>query len=117
SYTGKAGAQEVIKTSLNKILKQTRVAEETGLVEELLKRMKQGKLAVYGKEDTLGAIHMGAVETLLVSQEKLNDFDEIMLEAEKVSARIVIVSADHESSEKLLGLGGIGALLRFELRK
>jgi len=117
SYTGKAGAQEVIKNSLNNILKQTRIAEETFLVEEILKRMNKGKLAVYGKKDTLEAIQMGAVETLLIAQEKIKEFEDIMKEAEKVSSRIVIISAEHESAEKLLGLGGIGALLRFELRK
>jgi len=117
SYTGKAGAQEIIKTSLNKILKQTRVAEETNLVEELLKRMNQQKLAVYGGKETIEAVRMGAVEVLLVSQEKIKDFEDIMKEAEKVSARIVIISSDHESGEKLLGIGGIGALLRFEMRK
>jgi len=116
SYTGKAGAQEVIKTSLNNLLKQTRVAEETELIEELLKRINKGKLAAYGTEGVNHAIQMGAVETVIVSQEKIKEFEDVMKEAEKISARIVIISAEHESGEKLLGLGGIGALLRFEMR-
>jgi len=33
---GRTGVQEVIKTSANRVLKQTRIAKETGLVEQLL---------------------------------------------------------------------------------
>ncbi|MFH1978589.1 MAG: mRNA surveillance protein pelota [Candidatus Aenigmatarchaeota archaeon] len=116
SYIGKNGAQELMKTSINRILKDSRVTEETLVVEELLKRIKQEKLVAYNKLDVERAIEMGAIETLIVSQEKLKELDELMEKAEKVASRIIIVSSDHESGEKFLGIGGIGALLRYEMR-
>ena len=66
--TGRPGVQEVIETSANRVLKDTRVARETELVQETLKRINQEGLVTYGKKEVTLAIGMGAIETLLVSE-------------------------------------------------
>ncbi len=116
SYIGKPGMQEVLKTSLNKVLRQTRAAEETALVEELLKKINQEGLVAYGRKETEHAIDSGAVETLLVSDQKIKDFEELMEKAEKAGGKIVIISSDHQSGEKFLGIGGIAGFLRFRVK-
>jgi len=113
--TGRAGIQEVIKTSANRILKDTRIARETEFVENLLKEINREGLVFYGKEETEKAIEYGAIETLLVSEEKIPDFEEIMDKVEKQSGKVRIISSEHESGEKFLHLGGIAAFLRYEV--
>ncbi len=113
SSTGKTGIQEVIKRSANKILKETRVAKETGLVERLLVEIGKDGKAVYGDKETKSAARMGAVETLLVSEEKVKGFEGLMDQVEKMRGSIVIISSEHESGEKFLGLGGVAGFLRF----
>lgn len=115
--TGRAGIQEVIKASANRILKDTRVARETELVEKLLEEIEKDGLAVYGRDETKKAIGLGAVETLLVSEDKVPDFEETMDSAEKQGSDIRIISSEHESGEKFLHLGGIGGILRFRMRE
>ncbi len=115
--TGRAGIQEVIKTSANQILKDTRIARETELVEKLLEGINKDEgQAVYGKKETEKAIDFGAVEILLVSDDKIPDFEDMMNRAEKNGANVRIITSDHESGEKFLHLGGIGGLLRFKMR-
>jgi protein pelota len=116
SSSGRRGIQEVIQTSANKLLKETRVAKETELVESLLMEAGRDGPVVYGKKETQKALEMGAVERLLVSEEKIHDFESMLDEAEKLRTEIVVISSEHESGEKFLALGGIGGFLRFRIR-
>lgn len=117
SSTGKTGIQEIIKKSANKILKETRIAKETGLVETFLEEIGKDGKAVYGEKETKSAAKMGAVETLLVSEEKVKGLEGLMDMVEKMRGRIVIISQEHESGEKFLGLGGVAAFLRFRVEQ
>jgi len=116
SSAGRRGIQEVIQTSANRLLKETRVAKETELVESLLMEITREGNVVYGRKETEHALGMGAVERLLVSEEKIHDFEGILDEAEKMRTEIVIISSEHESGEKFLAIGGIGGFLRFKIR-
>ena len=116
SDIGRSGIQEVIKRSANTILKDTRIARESGFVEEFLKRIKMGGLVAYGQKETEEAVNLGAVETLLVSVEKVKQFKPLMEQAEKLKGQIVLITADHPAGEQFLSLGGIGAFLRFKIK-
>jgi len=109
----KSGINEVLKTSADQILTKSRVTRETQYVEEVFKRIKTDGLVTYGPDDTTRAIEMGAAETLLVSDEKVNEFEEMMNKTEKTGGKVIIISSDHEVGEGFLHLGGIAALLRF----
>lgn len=115
--TGKPGVQEVIETSANRVLKDTRVARETELVQEVLTRIKKDGLVTYGKKEVSVAIGMGAVETLLVSEEKIEEFEPLMDQVEKQRGSVVIISTEHESGEEFLGLGGIAGFLRYKINQ
>src|SRR5438034_2239032 len=70
SQAGTAGIQEAMKGGLGaKILEETRVAQETRLVERLLEEVAKGGLFAYGPDEVRTAVDAGAVETLLVSDE------------------------------------------------
>jgi len=116
SDTGRAGIQEVIKRSASTILKDTRISRESAFVEEFLKRINTKGLVVYGPRETSQAVETGAVETLLVSVEKVKEFRGLMEQAEKLKGQIVLITSDHSAGEQFLNLGGIGGFLRFKVR-
>ncbi len=115
SSTGLNGVQEVVKKSANRILRETRIAKESGYVNEILKRIKTGGLVVYGKGETEKAVRMGAVEILFVSQGKIREFEGVMEEQERMGGEVVVIGGDHESGEQFLHLGGIAGFLRFRV--
>ncbi|MBU3896664.1 MAG: mRNA surveillance protein pelota [Nanoarchaeota archaeon] len=116
SHTGEVGLQELInRGTIEKIINDSRLSEETEIVERLLTEiMKEGK-AIYGINETHDALKQGALETLLISDMKVREFEEIMDFAEKKSTKVMIISSKHQSGEKLLGLGGIAGLLRYKI--
>ena len=119
SQAGMAGIQEAMKAGLGaKVLEETRVAQETRLVERLLEEIARGRLYAYGPEEVRGAVEASAVETLLVTDVRVKDLaiEQLMREVEAARGHVVIVSSRHEAGKKLEGLGGIAGLLRFPIR-
>lgn len=125
SDTGKKGIEEVLKRpEVISVLKEEQAIKEAKLVEELLKEIAKNKLAVYGIKETKKAAEYGAIKVLLVSDELIHklrqedDFeklDNIMKITDSAKGEIHIISTEHESGKKLAGLGGIGAILRYQI--
>lgn len=119
SYAGMTGIQEAMKSGIGaKIFEESRVAQETKLVERLLEEIKKEGLYAYGSQEVSSALDLGAVETLLVSDPHLRKegTEDLLRRAEKARSKIVIVSTYHEAGKKLQSLGGIASLLRFKIR-
>lgn len=115
SERGRSGVREILRKSASRILKETRIAEESEIVEKFLDEVKKSGLAVYGKKETEQAVEMGAVKELLVSDEKVEEFERILDKAEKQHAKIFIISSGHDAGEQFLDFGGIGGLLRYRI--
>lgn len=114
---GVSGFQEALRRgAVDKIMKDLRVAKEAKLIEALMGEIaKEGK-ATYGIEDVEKAAQTGAVETLLVADEKLHSIDDALLRmVEKARGKIVVFSTEFEPGERLKKLGGVAALLKFKL--
>ncbi len=112
--TGNLGLQELLKKGLiEKITKYSRISQETKAVEKLLDEINKNGKAVYGFEKTKEALESGNIDFLLVSDVKIRDFEELLDLADKVKCKIMIINSEHAAGEKLLGLGGIGGLLKF----
>ena len=114
SHTGEPGIREVIKTSANMVMKGTRVAKETGLVERLLAEMGRDGLATYGVEQVRRAALAGAVDTLLVSEENVPGNEGLMDAVESMRGKVFIISSSHDAGERFLYLGGVAAFLRYK---
>ncbi len=113
-HTGIAGLNELLKRgTLKKVLKESRITEETRLVERLFEEIARDGMAVYGPGETKKAAESGAVEILLVSDSRVREFGEIVKKAEDTGAEVFVVSSNHEAGERLLHLGGIAGILRF----
>ena len=125
SSGGRVGLKEVLSKKLpEKIAKDQRVAFETRLLEEVFKRLGQDTGTVtYGLENVKTALSLGAIETLLISDDQLRIDDLAKREAvdvlveknSEMRGQTVLMSIQHESGEQLAKLGGIAALLRFPL--
>lgn len=123
--SGMVGINEAIRSGvLSKTLKNVRIAEETRQVEEVLTRLGIGKTDVaYGLDEVKKATQYGAVERLLIldtmlresTDEKRTELENLMREVEEKAGQITVVSNEHEAGHKLEGLGGVAALLRFQI--
>jgi protein pelota len=114
----------VASGSFDKIVQKSIASEEEKLVEQLLREIsKDTGLYSYGLDEVQDAAKADAVENLLVS-EKVADKDnkdwkairELIEKVEGTRGIIHIIDAESEAGKKLLGLGGIAALLRYKLR-
>ncbi|MFQ5816306.1 MAG: mRNA surveillance protein pelota [Candidatus Hydrothermarchaeaceae archaeon] len=117
---GRVGIQEVIKRgAIEKIVEESRVSYETVLVEKLFTEISKGSnLATYGLAEVENAIEYGAVDILLLSGAFLRKFegsDRLIEKTKNKRGRIAIISTEHEAGERLEGIGGIAALLRFAI--
>jgi protein pelota len=116
NHTGEVGLHELIKRkTIEKVAKESRLTEEVGVVEEFFTQLAKGGLVAYGKNAIEEAVNAGAVETLLVSDKKIREFESLMESAEKMKGKVMIISSEHPSGEKLLGMGGAAAILRYKL--
>ena len=115
SHTGRAGIHEIIRKSVNKVLKQTRIARETELVERLLELMGRDGLVTYGTDEVRKAAMSGAVETLLISEDMVPENEGLMDAVEKMRGSVCIITGNHEAGERFLYLGGVAAFLRYRI--
>lgn len=123
--SGVAGIQEALRSGvLLKTVKKLRVAEETEIVEELLKRLgREDGTVSYGFEQVKHAAGMGAVEKLVLTDKLLRESDdekrmqmeEVMELVEGKGGTVTIISTEHEAGNQLSSLGGVASLLRFSL--
>jgi protein pelota len=123
--SGVSGINEAIRSGvLTKTLKNARMAVETQHVEEVLTRLGTGEgTVVYGPDEVAKANQYGAIERLLIidtllresPDEKRLELEKLMRQVEEKSGQITVVSTEHEAGNKLDGLGGIAALLRYPI--
>lgn len=118
---------EVIKRgAASRAVLEMRLTKETHLVEELLRRLGKGTRDVsYGMDRVKKVATLGAIDTLLITDkilresmmQKKEDFDQLLKSIERMGGKIVIISTLHTAGEQLSSLGGIAALLRYEIRE
>jgi protein pelota len=130
SSIGVSGFLEVLKRGAVERLKhEERLTKEVTLLDRLMAEIskEEGVKAVYGKDEVRRALEYGAVEILMVSDEKLmksriegveqekeaEEIDRMLEEAERKHGEVVIFSTEFEPGKRLNALGGIAALLRF----
>ncbi|MEM0231015.1 MAG: mRNA surveillance protein pelota [Candidatus Woesearchaeota archaeon] len=106
------------------VLKHDRIANEDRLVSELLEKVAKGRLAEYGIEQVRLATSLGAVDKLLVADSLISEavrsrtyseFEELFKNVEKMGGKVFILSSKDAPGQRLLGLSGIAATLRFPI--
>ncbi|MFB6107048.1 MAG: mRNA surveillance protein pelota [Halobacteriaceae archaeon] len=124
---GGRGVHEVLKRgAVEEIQAETRVAAEAQLVDELTERIATDGTAAYGPENVASAAEYGAVEHLLVLDERLRqergpdgewdvDVDDVVERVEQQGGEVTVFSHEYDPGQQLRNLGGIAALLRYRL--
>ena len=116
AHTGMAGLREVLRRGLlDRLGKAMRITHESNLVEDFFTALASGKPVAYGRQNVDYAADMGAVETLLISDEFLSD--ELIRKVEKQGGNVEIISSGHEAGKRFLEFSGYAAFLRFKLFK
>ncbi|MBP1923308.1 protein pelota [Halorubrum alkaliphilum] len=128
SGVGDRGVHEVLKRgAVDDVQKETRISKEANLIDELTENIATGAKATYGPEDVAEAAEFGAIETLLVVDDRLRterqgegdwhiDVNEVIQSVERQGGDVVVFSSEFAPGEQLSNLGGIAAILRYRLQ-
>ncbi len=143
AYTGEFGLQEMIERGED-LIKEASIYKEKKILERFFAELrKQKPLATYGIDQTMKALSMGAVDTILLSEatdivelidengnskfvyenkidgekyvKKIPLIDVIDEKAAQFGTKVEIISRDTREGEQFYELGGIGAILRYEI--
>lgn len=116
---GRVGVSEIIKKGVvKKLTVENRVANEIMTINELLKMIgKNSSKVIYGLDETINAVNIGAVEKLLILDSEIpkNNLENIMDMVENMNGEVIVISSEHEGGEQLQALGGVAAILRYSI--
>lgn len=115
---GRGAVQDVIGAgTLEKLIGDLQLSREVRLMDEVLLRIAQDGAVAYGHKAVATAIEYGAVDEILLADSLLRDRGIVPLieNAERMQAKVVVLSTEFEPGERLAALGGIAALLRYKM--
>jgi len=127
SGVGGRGVHEVLKRgAVEDVQAETRIAEESELIDELTEQIATEGKAAYGIEEVEKAVDFGAVEHLLVLDERLRreragegdwdvDVNDLIQSVERQGGDVTVFSHEYAPGDQLRNLGGIAAVLRYRL--
>jgi protein pelota len=127
SGVGDRGVHEVLKRgAVDEVQTRTRIAEEAELIDELTERIAAGEEVAYGPEAVAEAADYGAIDRLLVLDERLRnergpegewaiDVDRVVETTEQKGGEVTVFSGEFDPGQQLRNLGGIAALLRYRI--
>ncbi|MFC5366829.1 mRNA surveillance protein pelota [Salinirubrum litoreum] len=127
SGVGDRGVHEVLKRgAVSDVQKDTRIAREAELVDQLMEGIAQGTKVAYGIGEVAEAAEFGAVDQLLILDTRLReerqgegdwdvDVNHVIETVEQKGGEVTVFSGEFQPGEQLKNLGGIAALLRYRL--
>jgi len=119
SSATESGINEILKKgTLKKVIKESEIVKESEIIQEFFTHLhKDDGLGVYGLGQIKEANNVGAVQTLLVSEEKMreDEIQRIAREVESKKGQVEIISRTHDLGEQFNRMGGLGAILRFRI--
>lgn len=126
SIGGRSGVLEVLRRDIvREVLRDISSIEAERILEEFMKLLiKDENRVAYGLEEVVEAAKMGAVEKLLILDELVRSYnveerrvvEELLAEVDRRRGEVRIVGSKSPAGEKLRGLGGVIAILRFRIK-
>lgn len=117
SESGRVGVDELLRSGkASEALRGSVAAEESEVVERLVRSLAGGVRAAVGDREVTEAVDAGATETILVSDRRLTDerLAPVLDRARAGRARLLVVREEGEAGRRLVGLGGVAAILRYD---
>jgi protein pelota len=124
---GDRGVHEVLKRgAVDEVQAETRIAEEAEYIDELMERIGEGHEAAYGVEPVMEAAEFGAIDELLILDERLRaeragegdwnvDANDLVETVEQKGGSVTVFSSEFDPGQQLQNLGGVAALLRYRI--
>ncbi|HLC58843.1 MAG TPA: peptide chain release factor aRF-1 [Candidatus Nanoarchaeia archaeon] len=112
AYTDEQGLHELVDKASD-LLAEAELIKEKKIVGDFLGLLaKNSDKALYGPNDVLKALDMGAVDKLLISENfaKMDEFEE---KAGNTGAEVFLISVDTSEGGQIKELGGVAAILRY----
>jgi len=116
---------EVLKRDeVRQALLAERTSREILVVDQLLTEISKKGKATYGLSNTEESAASGAIEKLLITtqfihkhreEKTFSRIESILKTVDKQKGTIIIINSEHTGGKRLDGLGGIGAILRYQL--
>ena len=96
-----------------------RLAKDTRVVEKFLSLLRKGDLAAYGYDSVRKATEMGAVDTIIVTEDEFrkDQVKDLIRIAQGFRSGIHIISASAEPGKIIRSFGGICATLRYTVQE
>jgi len=116
TYTDESGIRELIEKSKD-VLSEVKLVRQKELMRKFLKRLVKGEpTAIYGKE-VERALELGAVDTLLLSEElPAEEIDRLYEKAKLCNSKVEILPTNFEEGFQLIKtFAGKAALLRYAI--
>ena len=103
--------------SVYEILENERIHSIIVELEKFLKCIsKNNGLCAYGKDEILKAAEYGAIEKLIIIDEIVKDYENIIDLVKKMRGEVLFVPSESEIGEQVKAFGGIIALLRYKVQ-
>lgn len=127
SSAGGRGVHEVLERNvLEDVRAAVRIGTEGALLDELMRRISTNEPATYGIEAVSKAAEFGAVETLMILDSYIRQardpdgevpehVDDIIQHVEHQGGDVTVFSSEFDPGRQLSNLGGIAALLRYQI--
>ncbi|MBW3020760.1 mRNA surveillance protein pelota [Candidatus Woesearchaeota archaeon] len=122
---GKNSINEILKgKETQEVLKQEFLVKELHLVSEFLEKISRNENYAYGFSEVNECANLGAVKTLLISDNTIKEFREtgrfeelefLMNLVEEMNGEVHVINSNNDAGRKLDGLTGIGAILRYKI--
>ncbi|MBU0957945.1 MAG: hypothetical protein KKF56_04010, partial [Nanoarchaeota archaeon] len=115
-YADEHGLDLLVEGS-QEILASQEIIYEKKLLEDFFDKLgKEPKKTMYKEADVEKGLKYGAVQKLLISKKfDKKKADELTVKAESISAEVELISTETEEGMQFWNLGGVGAILRFEV--
>ena len=116
-YADEHGIELLVEASQD-LLEEQEIIHEKKVLERFFDMLgKKKEKTAYGMEIVLKALDMAAVDTLFLSKKlKKPEAKELAKKAEEGGSVIEYISVDTEEGQQFWNLGGIGAILRYQIQ-
>ena len=104
--------------TVEKLTSENRGALEMMAINNLLSEIgKNSSKIAYGLKETKKAINLGAVSQLLILDTKVasENMGDSMDMVENMKGEVMVISSEHDGGKQLESLGGMAAILRYEI--
>lgn len=117
TYTDESGIRELVNESQD-VLRDVEATKHREIIQRFMHNLvKNPGLVVYGREEVVKALGLGAVETLLLSENlDEGEIDDLIDRAEATGTQVEIISDEFEEGNQLwVAFGGAVGILRFRI--